>query len=227
MSSSRTFQPEIICDVPTSSTAGVVSLGGVCSAILPDGCGAYVLSTKTFYRLDKTNTDTVAGGMVAALNGGRWLPQSSLNGSPNAVAIRNILDKTATLTGIGNFISLNDAASSYQSVYTGDAWSISTSTGILTYNGPDQGLFMMTAMATMWNDTTVIDTIMGVSVSNTLDQSSVVSTTSPVATGNSSFYSLTLSTIIQLAQGTTLDLQFAGVSSALTVTKLTFALAPI
>lgn len=221
---SLAYQNTLICDTLNTATPGLRCLASMETATLPDGLHAYVLSNKTMYVLDKSSTATASGGIVAAANGGRWIPVSSVGESPGSLGYTNLADKTATLTGVGNYIPLNTAASSFQASYAGSQWSLDTSTGIATWNGPSSTPIMLVAQASMWNDTTVIDTYMALFAGAGGTPKAVSRASAPVAAGNSSFYSLSLTTIWQITQGDTVQLQFSGQASALTIVSMNVTL---
>lgn len=218
------YQNTLICDTLNTATPGLRCLASMESATLPDGCHAYVLSNKTAYVLDKSSAEDATGGIVAAVNGGRWIPVSSNGESFGSLHINNQADKTATLTGVGNYTPLNSAASSFGSQYTGTSWSLNTTTGVATWNGPDSTPMSCVAQVSMYNDTTVIDTYMALFAGPGGTPKAVSRTTAPVTAGSSSFYSLSLNVIWQINQGDTLELQFAGDASTLTVVSLNISL---
>jgi uncharacterized membrane protein len=127
------------------------SLAGLNTAILPDGAEAYVISTKSTYRLDKESSEVTVGDtfVQAEAGGGTWVKQDG--GADFAASVQG----TATLTASAGVIPLLNtwrvtpsAASFYAALpETSPFWAVDTSTGVLTYSGPagKKFLFMMTA----------------------------------------------------------------------------------
>lgn len=224
---SNSFKPFIICDTLSTATPGLRCLAAMESATLPDGCHVYCDQNRTLYVLDKSSEATASGGIVTAVNGGRWIPQQSATPF-GGLNVRNTQDKTVALTTINSFAPLTAAASSYGSLYVGGGWSIDTSSGIATWNGPDNSVFLFTGAASMWNNTTVIDTAMGLGVSFGGSPYAIVAqgrTTSPVATGASSYYALSFNTVVTLDQGDAIQMEFAGeAASTLTVVTMNYSL---
>lgn len=232
MSNSRSYKPLLICDtLAVSANVGAISLASLATRVLPDGCSAFVLDNRTMYRLGK-NLSTPApgdlsGGQLGGMGGGVWIPVEAIGSSPSSVSGRNTADKAITLTGVGNFLTMPSSAGTFASVYDSSNWVVSTSSGQLTYNGPSGTPFFFSVTASMWNDTTVIDTLLGLRVEGTvLDQRATA--TSPVAVGASSFYSMSISGIVaSMNNGDLVDVVFAGDSSALTIVQVSYSLIPL
>ena len=225
-SNSRSYTPFIICDTLDTATPGKRCLLAMETATLADGTHAYVLDHKTEYVLDKTSAADPTGGIEAAANGGNWIPIASIGASFGALNVINTLNKTLALTGTGNFLSLNDAANSYQSRFTGGGWSISSTTGLATWNGAPDSVFQYVATASLQNDTADIETLLGVSLSGDVQTFQAIQQSNPVP-GPAAFYELAIAGIVRMGQGDTLDLVFAGGNSNILVTKLSYVLAPL
>ena len=233
MSNSRSFRPALICDTLSvdSANPGLVSLASLASRVLADGVQAFVLSNRTLYRLSK-NLSTpapgdLAGGQLGALGGGVWAPIEAQGSAPSAVSARNTADKAITLTGVGNFLAMPSSAATFASVYDSSNWVVDAASGQLTYNGPSGQPFFFSISASMYNGTTVIDTLMGLKVGSTV-LSQQMKTTAPVTAGASSFYNMTLSGMIaSLDNGSLIDVVFAGESSTLTIVNVNYSLFPM
>jgi hypothetical protein len=222
----ETYTPFLICQTLSAPTPGLRCLGAMQTGTLVDGTHAYVLENKTLYVLDKGSAADPTGGIVAAINGGNWLPLAGVGVSLGALNVVNIANKTLSLTGTGNFLSLNDAAASYQSRFTGEGWSVSTTTGIATWNGAPDSSFLFNATASMQNASADIETLMGVSLSGSVQNFQAIQQSNHVP-GPAAFYELSITGIMRLGQGDTLDLVFAGGASDILVTKLSYTLAPL
>lgn len=230
MSAPRAYTQAIICDTTLASTPGVSGLVQVATGVLPDGAQAFVLSNRTLYRLNKTLSVPAPGdslgGLLGGLNGGVWVPVPGGSAIPaTSAAVRTNADKAINLTGISSFFNLPSSAATFVAAALGSSFTLDTAAGQLVYHGADDQLVMLVANATMYNGTTVIDTIMGVSLNSDAPLAQPQSEiTSPVAAGASSFYQMTIAGVLQLDDGDTIDLVFAGDSSTLTITKLSYSL---
>lgn len=220
---SNAYRNILICDTINSATPGLRCLRSMETATLPNGLHAYVITNRTMYVLDKLSTDAATGGIVAAVNGGRWIPVESVGDNAGALHINNLADKTATLTGTSNYTPLNAAANSFGSQYTGTAWELNTTTGVATWRGLSTPM-SASVQVSMYNGTTVIDTFMALFAGPGGTPKAVSRVTSPVAAGASSFYTLSLNVIWTMDQDDTLQLQFAGDSSNLTVVSMDISL---
>lgn len=227
MSNARTYQPDVIADVVTNpSSPGVVALTTLAAPILPDGCGAFVLSNRTFYRLNKQSTDTpqggASGGIVAAMGGGNWEPVS---GSQASAEIVNFGDLAAALNGQSNF---NSIIGTFVAEQQGAEWGINTSTGELTWRGPSGQKFLLNLSASLYNTTTVIPTLLGISINGDAVSDALKSkATSPVATGSDAVYQIGLTGIVTLDQGDTLNALCAGSTSDVTFPFFQLTLVPL
>lgn len=122
------------------------------TAELPDGAEAYVKSLKAVYRLNKSSTGPFEDGgtIIAAVNGGFWEYVSSPSGFLSAAfggtaflggpQVVTQLVWVALPSGDGFY----DGASANNS-----ALRLNTTTGIVTYNGPDGGTFLVQAIASL------------------------------------------------------------------------------
>jgi hypothetical protein len=233
MSNSRSYQPLLIADVLAvdSASPGLVSLASLAARKLPDGCQVFVVGNLTLYQLRKGLSTPapgdLSGGQLGAMGGGVWVPVRAIGASPSSVCARNVLDKVVTLTGVGNPLVMPSVANSFVSVYDSSNWTVNTSTGQLEYLGPSGQPFFFSITASMYNGTTVIDTLMFLRAAGVLfDANSVI--TSPVTAGSSSFYQMSLSGILaSLNNGDDIDVMFAGDSSTLTIIEITYTLIPL
>lgn len=227
MSNARTFQPDVIADVVTNpASPGVVALTTLNAPVLPDGCGAFVLSNRTFYRLNKASTDTpqggAVGGLVAAMGGGNWVPVSGSQGSAEIV---NFGDLQAALNGQSNF---NSIVGTFVAQQQGAEWGINTSTGELTWRGPSAQKFLVNLSVSLYNTTTVIPTLIGLSVNGAAVSDALKSkATSPVATGANAVYQLGLTGILTLDQDDTVIALCAGSTSDVTMPFFQLTLVPL
>lgn len=228
MSNSRSYQPVLIADVVANPSApGVVALTTLAAQVLPDGCEAFALSNRTLYRLNKLSTDSplggAAGGLVSAQGGGNWVPQSASQG---ALGVASFGDVAVAFDGVSNFHTI---IGTFANVNTGAEWSLDTSTGVATWRGPSNQRFAVDANISGYNDTTVIETFLGLSIdsSTSIPSTRQSKATSPVATGSAAVYQLHLTTVIELDQGQTVRLMAAGASSNLTIPFLNFTLTPL
>lgn len=232
MSNSRSYTIGAIADtLAVASSAGIVSLASMNSRPLPDGFTVFVLDNRTLYRLGKNlSTPTpgnLSGGQLGAQGGGVWIPVEAVGSSPSSVSGRNTADKAITLTGVGNFLAMPSSAGTFASVYDSTNWVVDTASGQLTYRGPSGQVFGYMISASMYNDTTVIDTLMGLRVAGVV-LSQQVKATAPVTPGASSFYTMSLSGIVaSMNNGDLVDVVFAGESSALTVVNVNYTLFPL
>lgn len=229
MSNSRSYQPALIADVVTNPTPGQVALTTLASDVLPDGCEAFVISNRTLYRLNKSSTDAPLGnataGIVAAAGPGNWIPQSASQG---LLGVQNLIDLLVGLAPSPTFNPLTAGPNGFASIHSGDEWSINTTTGVCLWNGPAQR-FLANVSASIYNNTTLIDTILGISVNgqSAVPTSRQIKTTSPVATGSAALYHLSLATIVLLNQGETVEVKAAGEASTATITNLILTLTPL
>jgi len=226
MSNARSFQPALIADLVTNPLPGQVALTTLAAEVLPDGCEVFVLSNRSLYRLDKLSADSALGGavagMVAAAGGGNWLPVSA---SQASILVDNFTDLTASLDGIGNFHPLSGTFASL----TGGEWSLNTSTGVVTWLGPSNQRFLMNVSASMYNTTSVRDTIISAVLNGTVPppSSRQMRATSPVATGTGARFELSFATIVELDQSDQLQIMLAGETTNVTVTNLLYTLTPL
>jgi len=233
MSNSRSYQPLLIADVLAvdSSNPGKVSLASMATRLLPDGCQVFVLDNLTLYQLRRGLTTPapgdLSGGQLGGMGGGVWVPVSAIGSSPSSVSARNILDKIISLTGLGSPLVMPSVANSFASLYDSSNWVVNTSSGQLTYNGPSGQPFFFSVSASMFNDTTVIDTQMFLRVGGVIYDANAIAT-SPVAAGTSSFYNMALSGVIASANnGDVVDVMFAGDTSSLTIIEIAYSLIPL
>src|ERR1700675_1879418 len=122
------------------------------SAELPDGAEVYVRSLKATYRLNKSSVAPIVQGatIFAAANGGAWELATSIGGFSSAAfggttflggpAAVTQLEWTALPSGSGFY----DGASANNSAFI-----LNTTTGVVTYLGPDGGTFLVQAIATL------------------------------------------------------------------------------
>ncbi len=116
------------------------SLNQLNSSELPDGAEVFVISTRSVYRLNKTSTVVANATTVIAPNGGpgRFVYESGAGGS-NAFLVNG----TASLTGataVTDDIWVNPPSGTnfYAQGSVSGFWSVSTTTGLCTYTGPNQ-----------------------------------------------------------------------------------------
>jgi WD40 repeat protein len=131
------------------------SLAGLNTAELPDGAQAYVLgATRALYRLNKTST--VAGAapaFIPAANGiGVWFFESGEGG--NAFTFQG--HGTAALEGAtpsavtqDTWIALPSGDSFYTTSSNGAVFAFNSTTGVVTYSGPANASYKVTAIATL------------------------------------------------------------------------------
>lgn len=117
------------------------SLDQLNTAKMPDGALVFAVNRAALYYLDKSSTATAnssVGAVVAPLGGpGRFI---YLNGATNPFAAQ--FTSTGSLTGTtaetaNTWIALPAGTNFYQSGPDGD-FTLNTTTGIATYNGPTQ-----------------------------------------------------------------------------------------
>lgn len=227
MSNARSYQPALIADLVTNPQPGQVALAALAAAVLPDGCEVFVISNRSLYRLNKLSADAALGGaaagIVAAMGGGNWVPASA---SQASVGAQNVTTLTASLDGAGNFHAL---AGLYADILSGGEWSLNTSNGVLTWLGPSNQRFLLNASLSMYNTTSVRETILGAVVDGSVPppSSRQAVATSPVATGTGAIFELSLATIVELDQNQTLQIMLAGETTSATVTNLVYTLTPL
>lgn len=216
----------LLVDLLTTTQPGTSALGSQETGTLEDGTFAYVRETKTLFILDKTATASVAGGMIRALNGGLWIPQTSIGGSYGSAAMRNTFgsDKSVTLTGGGVWKLLPSGGGTFASQYNGIGWGFNTTTGKLTWNGPSDQPFLFNAFASGYESITVADVAMTIIKNETTVSDAQAQATTPVASGSGSLFTMSVGGIIVLAQGDAIDLTVSGDASTLTLTKISLAL---
>lgn len=132
------------------------SLVAVNTSELPDGAQAFVLSTRSTYRLNKFSTQTAVGtAFVPAGNvgGGVWFFESG----GDAVASNPFIYQatgTASLTGaqtpvLNTWIALPSGSGFYTSGIGNGVFSLNTSSGLITYDGPAGARYKASAIATL------------------------------------------------------------------------------
>lgn len=222
----RSFQPLLLIDLLETTVPGISALASQETGTLESGTFAFVNSVKTLYVLDKDSTVNATGGIVAAQGGGRWIPQSSVGSSFSSAGVRNTSDKAATLSGVNSWATLPGGANNYAATFLGGNWGLSTTTGKLTWNGPNDQPFLVTASAYGYENTTVADVQLAVGI-NESAQPWFGQVSAPVATGASAFFGLSISGVTVLDQGQTLDFLVAGESSVWTITKMLITATPL
>lgn len=224
----RSFQPLLLVDVLETTTPGVSALESQETGTLESGTFAYVRSVKTLFVLDKSSTVDPDGGIVAAMNGGNWIPQSSVGASYSAAGVRQSDGSTKAITLIGTttWVTMPGGANLFTAEYTGGNWGFSSTTGKLTWNGPDDQPLLVTAAVSGYENTTVADVSMAIG-KNEAPSDFQTQVSAPVATGASSIFAMSLSGILTVDQGDAIDLLFAGESSVLTLTRLSLTVAPL
>lgn len=137
---------------PFDAVAAGDSLPKLNVAQLPDGAEAYVLSTKSTYRLNKFSTQApVSDTFVRALGGGVWAKQNALSDFTFTVRGTATMTAGAGIVPVQNTWSAIPSASSYYAVTPKDSnfWALDNATGIITYSGPDGKIFLVAMTASM------------------------------------------------------------------------------
>lgn len=227
----RSFQPLLLVDLLESSPSlpGVSSLVSQEVGTLESGTHAFVKANKTLYVLDKSSAINPTGGVVTALGGeGRWIPATSVGGSYGAIGVRTTEPKSTTLTGIDAWATLPGNANSFAATYavSGGGWSLNTTTGKLTWIGPDDQPFLVTASVYGYSDTTVANTRLSIGI-NESAQDWYAQVSAPVATGSSSLFGMSVSGVLALDQGFALDILLAAQSSVFVVTEAFITATPL
>lgn len=222
----RSPQPFLLIDLLETTVPGISALASQETGTLESGTFAFVKSVKTLFVLDKDSAVAITGGIVAAMNGGRWIPQSSVGSSYSSVGVRNTENKAATLAGLSAWSTLPGNANSFAATFLGGNWGLSTTTGKLTWNGPNDQPFLVTASAFGYQNTSVADVQLAVGI-NESAQPWYGQVSAPVATGASSFFGLSISGVTVLDQEQTLDFLVAGDSSVWTIIKTLITATPL
>ncbi len=103
------------------------------TAILPDGALAYAVDVGTEYRLHKDLTgSTITGAQVAGAGGGLWLATSAASSGIGFHWATEIVADEATLSGTWAALP---SGTNYWTDLGSSAFSTSTTTGVVTYNG--------------------------------------------------------------------------------------------
>ena len=225
----RSFQPFLLVDTLETTVPGRSSLSSQETGTLENGTHAYVKSVKTVFVLDKLSVVDPTGGVVAAMGGpGNWIPQSSLGSSYSSAAVRNTIgsNKAITLTGTNVWSLMPGGGATFAAEFLGGNWGFSSTTGRLTWNGADDQPLLITASVSGYESLTVADVQMAIG-QNEAASDFQTQVSSPVATGSSSFFTMSLNGILVADQGDVFDLLFAGEASTLTLVKLSMAITPL
>lgn len=150
MSNQRGVGPfcSIVVATLTGTSNSLAALGG---GILGEGAEAFCLQNKKSYRYTSTVITQALPVYVAAAGTGTWVEQIA------------VADATAAIVGSANFAfptvvtppttqwqALPSVTSGYQASLSGSLWSLNTTTGVLTYNGPSGVIFLVTGILS-WN----------------------------------------------------------------------------
>lgn len=136
------------------------SLVGLSTVDLPNGAEAFVIATKATYRLDKLAAQSEAApspvNVVPTVGLGVWV----LTPGDAAASAWAAFDGTANFTGAATQAVVQntwhalpvpgDASVFYESTGPDDYFTISPTTGIITYVGPDNKTFSVTANFSMY-----------------------------------------------------------------------------
>lgn len=136
---------------PSAPTDPGDSLAGINTAELPDGAQAYVIASNATYRLHKTSTQPGLGNgaFIPSANGvGVWFFES---GAGNPFVFQET--GTASLTGstamtVNQWAALPSGSGFYVTGFGGGVFTLNTTTGVVTYNGPNQRV-RISAVATL------------------------------------------------------------------------------
>lgn len=126
---------------PSAPSDASDSLAGLNTSELPDGAQAYVISTAATYRLHKTSTQAGLGNAAfipSSNDVGVWFFESGA-GSPFVFQDTG----TASLTGaqvmtVNVWAQLPSGSGFYTTGFGGSVFTLNTTTGVVTYNGPNQ-----------------------------------------------------------------------------------------
>lgn len=120
------------CSVVTNDLA---SLAAVDAADLGIGAEVFVLSNARSYRLSPLVLATASPVAVAALGAvGTWIQENAA--ADQSYFIYSTSQSATTATVVNTWHALPSAASGYQADSAKAFWSLNTTTGIITYNGP-------------------------------------------------------------------------------------------
>lgn len=127
------------------------SLDQLSSYELPDGMLVSVIANQAIYRLDKSGTAATSGTSVVSPGAGPGIFNyvTGTSGSPLTAQVSG----TASLTGTtaetdDTWVNL-PAGTGFYTSNDGDAWTVSTTSGILTYAGPSGRHFRVSVSATV------------------------------------------------------------------------------
>jgi hypothetical protein len=117
--------------------ADTTALEAVSTTPLLDGTAVYVQQTGSFYFLAKTSTVTASGfEIVTGLNGGRWYLYASSSKNRWTALVRCTEDDAPIImSGANDWQGLTSIGSTFVMTASGP-FSLSTTLGIVTYNGP-------------------------------------------------------------------------------------------
>ncbi len=167
--------------VGTLSSDPSDSLVGINTTIYPDGCLAYVVDLDQTFRLRKSETPPASPPLTVAPQQGPGLWE--LQGSDALAELNCYVIGTTNFTAAGAISSgqnvwtaLQSGVNFYIENQASAFWALDTGSGVLTYNGPSDARFQITANFSLQCDGT--DTI---EVDTTINQGLIGSQT-PVQT---------------------------------------------
>ncbi len=139
------------CSLVVATTTGTAdSITSLNVAARGNGAEAYCVANKATYRYDSSSTQTTVGDvfLVPLSGGGCWFKQNA--GKDFAVGVTGT---TAHFAGsalgapavVNTWTALPSGTNFYEEFPTSLLWTVSTTTGVITYTGPSGLSFLVTA----------------------------------------------------------------------------------